>query len=230
MRGAVLLLLALVLDLCSPPPGAAQQDPAVLDRINAQIQGQGRARVIVELRLPAGVHVPEGQLSPAAVTVQRSDIASAGAALGSKMQPGGPKFLHRYETLPYVVLEVDAAGLNQLKAAGLHVGRIFEDKPLSPTLYESGPLVEADQTAAIAWTAPDGRWPWWTAASTRRIRFSRVKSFRRPATYPAADVRTDSARRRARGRPPPPPIAPTVLTLRASWPATGPMPSRLRRR
>jgi subtilisin family serine protease len=57
--------------------------------------------------------------------------------------------LHRYETLPYVVLEVDAAGLNQLKAAGLHVGRIFEDKPLSPTLYESGPLVEADQTAAI---------------------------------------------------------------------------------
>ncbi len=149
MRRAVLLLLALGLGLCAPLPAAAQQDPAVLDRINARIQSEGRARVIVELRLPAGAHVPESQLSPAAVTVQRSDIANAGAALGSKMQPGGPKFLHRYETLPYVVLDVDAAGLSQLKAAGLHVGRIFEDKRLSPVLYESGPLVQADQTAAL---------------------------------------------------------------------------------
>ena len=152
MRRAVLLLLALAFGLCAPLPAAAQQDPAVLDRINARIQREGRARVVVELRLPAGTHVPESQLSPAAVTVQRSDIANAGA--GSKMQPGGPKFLHRYETLPYVVLDVDAAGLSQLKAAGLHVGRIV--------LYESGPLVQADQTAALGMTPT--RWrheaPW----------------------------------------------------------------------
>jgi hypothetical protein len=77
MRRAVLLLLALVLGLCAPLPAAAQQDPVVLDRINAQIQGQGRARVIVELRLPAGVHVPEGQLSPAAVAV-RSPVVTVG--------------------------------------------------------------------------------------------------------------------------------------------------------
>ena len=64
MRRAVLLLLALAFGLGAPLPAAAQQDPAVLDRINARIQSEGRARVIVELRLPAGAHVPESQLSP----------------------------------------------------------------------------------------------------------------------------------------------------------------------
>lgn len=49
MRRAVLLLLALAFGLCAPLPAAAQQDPAVLDRINARIQSEGRARVIVEL-------------------------------------------------------------------------------------------------------------------------------------------------------------------------------------
>ena len=74
MRRAVLLLLALAFGLCAPLPAAAQQDPAVLDSINrADTRAdteEGRARVIVELRLPAGAHVPESQLSPAAVTVQ----------------------------------------------------------------------------------------------------------------------------------------------------------------
>jgi hypothetical protein len=58
MRRAVLLLLALAFGLCAPLPAAAQQDPAVLDSINADTE-EGRARVIVELRLPAGAHVPE---------------------------------------------------------------------------------------------------------------------------------------------------------------------------
>jgi len=59
MRRAVVVLLALALGLGAPLPAAAQQDPAVLDSINARIQSEGRARVIVELRLPAGAHVPE---------------------------------------------------------------------------------------------------------------------------------------------------------------------------
>ena len=41
MRRAVLLLLALGLALCAPLPAAAQQDPAVLDSINARIQRKG---------------------------------------------------------------------------------------------------------------------------------------------------------------------------------------------
>ena len=59
MRRAVVVLLALALGLGAPLPAAAQQDPAVLDPIKARIQSEGRARVIVELRLPAGAHVPE---------------------------------------------------------------------------------------------------------------------------------------------------------------------------
>lgn len=55
MRRAVLLLLALVLGLCASLPAAAQQDPAVLDRFNARIQSEGRARV-TDQHLPP-VHV-----------------------------------------------------------------------------------------------------------------------------------------------------------------------------
>ena len=59
MRRAVLLLLALGLGLCAPLPAAAQQDPAVLDRISARIQSEGRARV-TDQHLPP-VHVRGGR-------------------------------------------------------------------------------------------------------------------------------------------------------------------------
>jgi hypothetical protein len=113
MRRA-LLLLALALRLCAPLTAAGQQDPAVIQRISSQIQNQGRARVIVQLRLPAGAHVPEGYLSAAAATVQRSDIATVGDALGSKMQSTGSKITRRFETLPYLVLDV-ATGARGLR-------------------------------------------------------------------------------------------------------------------
>ena len=59
MRRAVLLLLALAFGLCAPLPAAAQQDPAVLDSINARIQSEGRARV-TDQYLPPGHVVAAG--------------------------------------------------------------------------------------------------------------------------------------------------------------------------
>ncbi len=146
----LLLALALGLSLFGPwPAGAQTQDQAALQRIRAAAQAQGRARVIVELRLPAGLHVPEGLLSSsAAVTTQRRDIANVAAQVLARLQAGGIRILHQYASLPFLALEVDSASLAQLEASGLYVRQIFEDTVRYPLLYQSGPLVHAPQAWA----------------------------------------------------------------------------------
>src|SRR5215470_439844 len=129
------------------PAHAQEQDPAALQRIRSTIQGTGKARVIVELRLPSGPHVPEGLLgSPGAVAVQRQDIANAGNQVVTRVQPTAARIFHKYDSLPFVALEVDSAGLAQLQAAGLQVRRIVEDEPRHERLFQTGPQVQAPDT------------------------------------------------------------------------------------
>lgn len=157
------LLLALVLALgaLAPLPAWAQQDPAALQRIRSQVQSQGRTRVIVELSLAGGAHVPEGRLgSAAAVTLQRQDITAAAAQVIASVGGTGSTVLHQYASVPMVALDVDAAGLAQLQASGFYVTRIMEDKVRYPVLYQSGPLVQANQAWALGF---DGTG--WTVAT-----------------------------------------------------------------
>ena len=112
----------------------------------------GRSRVIVELRLPSGPHVPEGRgASPAAIGAQRRAIADAGARVLARLQRGGPRLLHRYQTVPYLALEVSASDLQDMNDAGAaqDIVRVMDDAILRPVLGQSVPLVEADQ----AWTS-----------------------------------------------------------------------------
>ena len=102
-----LLLVVLVgLGLLGPLSASAQgQDPDALQRLRSAVQTQGRARVIVELRLPAGVHVPEGLLgSQAAIGIQRRDIAAVGAQILSRVRATSSRILHQYDALPQVPL------------------------------------------------------------------------------------------------------------------------------
>ncbi|HUO63932.1 MAG TPA: S8 family serine peptidase, partial [Terriglobales bacterium] len=153
----LLLVLAMALTVLAPgtswdpePAHAQAQDQTALQRIRSTIQSKGRARVIVELRLPAGQHVPEGLLgSQAAVGLQRQDISNAGARVLSRVLPTGARVFHRFDSLPFVALEVDSAGLAQLQASGLDVTRVMEDEPRHPLLFQSGPLVQAPD----AWAA-----------------------------------------------------------------------------
>jgi subtilisin len=132
-----LLICALALRSGAASDGAAQPR-------------EGRVRVLVELKLPSGRHVPEGRAaSPAAVGAQRQAIAGAGARVLARLQPGGPRILHRYETVPYLALEVGANDLQALDSAQQDVVRVMEDQILRPVLAQSVPLVEADQ----AWTS-----------------------------------------------------------------------------
>jgi len=105
-------------------------------------------RVIVELRLPSR-HVPEGEL-PDATTIlnQRQSIAARAAQVLSRLPARARPALRRFQTVPFVALDVTPEERNAL-AADPDVARVLDDALLFPVLADSAPLVEADQ----AWTA-----------------------------------------------------------------------------
>src|SRR4030095_1472789 len=80
----------------------------------AAAQGSPQAaparRVIVELALPGGPHTPEGRLpGAAAVSAQRRAIADAADRRAARARGGSRGVLRRFTTVPYVVVEADAA-------------------------------------------------------------------------------------------------------------------------
>jgi hypothetical protein len=96
------LLTAIVpAPVSADPPGVV-----VSQQVRDQLQRNGKTRVLVELHLPAGAHVPEGDLSRAGVTLQRQDIASAHSQILSRLRSGTHRVLHRYRTVPFIALEV----------------------------------------------------------------------------------------------------------------------------
>jgi subtilisin family serine protease len=121
-------------------PAAAAQGAA---------QAAPSARVIVELALPAGRHVPEGRLAgPAAVAGQRRAIGDAADRVAARLRRGPRDVIRRFTAVPYVVVEADAATRAAL-AASPDVVRVMDDKIVRPSLAQSVPLIQADQ----AWDA-----------------------------------------------------------------------------
>jgi hypothetical protein len=106
-------------------------------------------RVIVELKLSNGRHVPEGQLrSPVAIDAQRRDIAAALTRLSARLGSTDRRVIHAFRTVPYVALEVSPAALTALESSA-DVSGVFEDEIARPVLAQSVPLIQADQ----AWAA-----------------------------------------------------------------------------
>jgi subtilisin len=144
--------LAVLTALAGTSPSAQTPKPerVVPDNVRARANRDGRVRVLVELRLAAGRHVAEGDLRTLAeISRQRSDILSAFDRVDARLRRADRRILYRYRTVPYVALEVTAAGLAALEAATTDVAAVFEDQILRPVLADSVPLIQADQ----AWGA-----------------------------------------------------------------------------
>ena len=132
----------------APPPAAANSsDVKVSPKARKKIASEGRARVLVQMRLPGRGHVPEGLLTHGTASLQRSDIAMIGGQIMSRMRKYNYRVVHRYSYVPLIALEIDAAGLAELEGTPIWVDAVFEDGVKRPMLPESVPLIGAD----LAW-------------------------------------------------------------------------------
>src|SRR5207244_5390323 len=140
------LLLGLLLWTTLPPADSASS--IALPELRERVLREGRVRVIAELRLPAGSHVPEGLLTAAAQTVQRRDIGAVGRQVLSRLAGRSHRVLHQYSTVPLVALDVGPDALTALEASSLWVRRVVVDSLHAPTLAQSVPLIGGD----VAWS------------------------------------------------------------------------------
>src|SRR5688572_5454686 len=146
------LLAALLVLLGSAPwvtlPSADSAGSIVMPEVRARLLREGRVRVIAEMRLPGGPHVPEGRLTGPALSVQRRDIAGARRQILTRLAGRTHRVVQQYATVPLLALEVDADALAELEASSLWVKRVVEDTLNAPSLVQSIPHVGADR----AWT------------------------------------------------------------------------------
>ena len=97
--------------------GAARvsaQGPQIPQELRNRVQRDGRARVIVELKLPAA-HVAEGRLRNApAIARQRQQIRDRGDRMFAKLAAASHRAVRRFSTVPFVVVDVTPAALAAL--------------------------------------------------------------------------------------------------------------------
>jgi subtilisin family serine protease len=145
---------AFLLSLMSAVPSFAGQDlpPQAASRaqdvraLRQRAERIGRVRVLVELRLATGAHVPEGGAATAdAIFAQRLAIARASGRVLARLRGSAHRVVHQYQTIPYLALDVDAATLDLLSSSDTDVIRVVGDGLLRPILSGSAPMIEADQ-------------------------------------------------------------------------------------
>src|ERR1035437_5874260 len=123
-------------------PLATSEDPLVrqtLGDVKKKLTQQASIRVIVGTRVPFAA---EGWLQPDVVAQQRREIADSHSALLNKIPSLAqkPEQVKRFETIPFLALEVTAAQLQELMAL-TEVTSIAENRLAKPTLAESVPLI-----------------------------------------------------------------------------------------
>ena len=141
----VMAAVVLILSTGQTAPWAAA--PQIPQDVSGRAGRAGRVRVIAELRLGAS-DVPEGNLrTSGAVLAQRQRIAARASQLLSRLSPGSHRTIRRFATVPFIVLDVTAAALDEL-ARDADVVRVMDDAILFPVLGYSVPIVEGDQVWA----------------------------------------------------------------------------------
>jgi len=145
MRRLATVMIAIWVILGWTEVGIAQQGK-VPPEVLQEAQTKGVARVIVQLDVATR---PEGALpTRQAVLGQRQAIAGAQGDRLAELSGTTHKVTRRFETIPFIALEVTPDALAALERSARVVGVVL-DRLDAPSLLESAPLVEADQ----AWAA-----------------------------------------------------------------------------
>jgi len=126
----------------------AQIAPQVDQTVRDELQASGRARVLVELKLPTAAR-SESTLTPRQLRRQRRNIVQCRDRVIAALQGSGAQVVRQFASVPYLAVDVDAAGLAALEGAADDVVRVVEDRVLKPVLVDSVPRVEADKAWEI---------------------------------------------------------------------------------
>src|SRR6267378_1671058 len=143
-----LLLLGVILPahaLAAPPD---QQPRAVPSTLHDRALAEGEVRVLVELSLPSG-RVAESALAVQARAAYRQEITDTAERVLSRLANHRYRVLRRYLTSPLMALSVDASALKELEASNLPIKRVTADRLHKPVLWDSVPLIGADQAWAV---------------------------------------------------------------------------------
>jgi subtilisin family serine protease len=127
----------------SPAPPASSR-PVVSRELREKAASTGAARVIVQLAAPFS---PEGRLAAGQALAQRQAIGSAQDAALEKLAGQKVKLHARYEHIPFLALEVDAAALDLLSHLPKVTG-IQEDRFEKPLLASSNVTIGS----GVAWS------------------------------------------------------------------------------
>ena len=127
-------------------PTASAQRARALAALTAKAQVEGRVRVIVGMKAEgaSGASSASSFKDVAARAAMVSRVAQAQRALLGRMSGHNVSSVRRFNYIPFLAMEVDAAALEAL-ASDPEVLSIEEDKLLKPMLEESVPLVGAPQ-------------------------------------------------------------------------------------
>jgi subtilisin len=127
-------------------PAAAQ--PADL---MAEAQAKGAVRVILKIAAPWFLGEARLRGDGQAVARQRADISNVQAAAVAVLAGTTHRVLWRYETSPFIAVEVTPDALVALASSPV-VESLTRDFTLSPKLADSGPIVQAPQLHAAGIT------------------------------------------------------------------------------
>ena len=130
------------------PPGSAGQRPGAYlsksaddyDALSQRATQRGVIRVIVALDASFR---PEGALSAPQADRQRLDIAQKQQRVLDRMATGRATLVKRFKFVPFMVVEVDAAGLESLAAQSEVIG-LYEDLPVPPLESPMFPIAQED--------------------------------------------------------------------------------------
>jgi len=84
------------------------------------------------------------------IGAQRAAIDAAARRVLAKLHAASFRLRRQYASVPHIAIEIDASALTALEAAE-DVASVTLDEIHRPTLAESAPLVQADQTWAAGY-------------------------------------------------------------------------------
>lgn len=135
---------SIVLMSAQQSPPRAPEHARIPEQVLERLARDGRVRVIAELKVSTGDHVPEGRLAAQVALRQRVAIRDAAVRAIAAARLRSTSVIRRYRSVPYLTLDVDHDEL-QLLQSSPDVVRLLSDDIVRPVLAESVPLIQADQ-------------------------------------------------------------------------------------